>query len=285
MTKARFAAVADALFRHNTRLITVRLFPMSDAVNTWLAAQRELTERWLAASASADGEDPARRFWRMIGQGAQGLSPQAQELAQQLSELGPGFLAGAGDALFELFGASPGAAASAATKSPAQHEQPFGRWLDLAPIGYFREHHAHAQELARALGEYQRIAAQMVSAIAKVHAEALELLAKKTSALAQSGDAVADSRRLYGLWIESGEQAFAHQASSELFGALQGELVNAGIRLRIAQQTIAETFLKSLDLPTRAELNSVHKRLKDLRERVEQLETNSTVNAADRSKR
>jgi polyhydroxyalkanoate synthesis regulator phasin len=55
--------------------------------------------------------------------------------------------------------------------------------------------------------------------------------------------------------------------------------------LRIAQQTIAETFLKSLDLPTRAELNSVHKRLKDLRERVEQLETNSTVNAADRSKR
>ena len=242
---------------------------MSDPVNVWLAAQRELTERWLAgASTEGASVDPAKIFWQTV---AQGLSPQAQRLAQQLSELGPGFVAGAGDALFELFGTSMGGA----PKSPAAPagDSPFGRWLDLAPIGYFREHHAQAQELARAFGEYQRIASQMNSAIAKVHAEALEILAKRTEALAQAGTKVTDSRALYNLWIECGEQAFSHQARGELFGLLQGELVNAGVRVRVAQQTIAENFLKSLDLPTRAELNSVHKRLKDMRERIEQLET------------
>lgn len=239
---------------------------MTDPVNVWLATQRELTERWLAASSNGAAQDPAKLFWGAV---AQGLSPQARDLAQQLSALGPGFIAGAGDSLFELFGAvsaNNGASGSSAA------EQPFGRWLDLAPIGYFREHHAHAQELARALADYQRIAAQMMAAIVKIHAEGLELLAKKAEALSKAGDAVTDTRRLYALWIECGEQAFAQQARGEVFGLLQGELVNAGTRVRMAQQTIAENFLKSLDLPTRAELNSVHKRLKDMRDRIEQLE-------------
>jgi polyhydroxyalkanoate synthesis regulator phasin len=77
--------------------------------------------------------------------------------------------------------------------------------------------------------------------------------------------------------VECGERAFASQARGEVFGLLQGELVNAGTRVRIAQQTIAENFLKSLDLPTRAELNSVHKRLKEMRERIEQLEAEKTA--------
>src|SRR3974377_2359983 len=88
--------------RHNVRPIVV-LFPasMSDPVNIWLATQRESIERWMSASASDANQDSAQRFWQSV---AQGLSPPARELAQQLAQLGPGFLAGAGDALFELFG-------------------------------------------------------------------------------------------------------------------------------------------------------------------------------------
>jgi BMFP domain-containing protein YqiC len=240
---------------------------MSDPVHAWLAAQRDLMERWTVAQ-SADaphvgGETDAlrgeiQRWWQAIAQDA---SPQAQALAQQLTQLGPAFLAGAGDAIFDLFGAGSGGATLAA-----------GRILELTPLGYFREHQAQAQALARATGDYGRIAGQMASAIARVHTDALELLAQKTQALAAAGDAVTDTRRLYGLWIESGEQAFAKHARGDIFGRLQGELVNAGIQVRVAQQAIADSFLKSLDLPTRAELNSVHKLLKTMRERIERLE-------------
>lgn len=247
---------------------------MSDPVLAWLAAQRESVERWLSASQSAGGgadghaNAEAQRWWQAI---AQTLSPQAQALAQQLGQLGPGFLAGAGDALFDLFGARPPSAAPAQGEADAR-QPAFNRWLELAPIGYFREHQAHAQELAKAFDEHGRVAAQLSGVIARVHADALESLAKKTAALAQAGQPVTDTRCLYELWIECAEQAFAQHARSESFGRLQGEWVNACLRVRVAQQTIAEEFLKSLDLPTRAELNSVHKRLKELRERIERLE-------------
>ena len=112
----------------------------------------------------------------------------------------------------------------------------------------------------------------MASAIGRIHTDALELLAKKTQELGTAGQPVSDTRRLYNLWVECSEQSFARHASGEAFGRLQGELVNAGTRVRVAQQTIAEYFLKSLDLPTRSELNSVHKRLKEMRGRIESLE-------------
>jgi hypothetical protein len=235
---------------------------MSDPLQAWLASQRETMERWSAMSRGEGAEAvqaELRRWWQGI---AANLSPQAQALAQQVAQFGPGFLAGTGDALFELFGA------------PAPGSEPHdpNRWATFAPIGYFREHLEHAQDLARALDEYRRIGGQMSNLIAHIHADALEKLAAKVQSLATSGDVVADTKRLYNLWIEAGEQAFVQQARGDAFGRLQGELVNAGMRVRLAQQTIAEQFLKSLDLPTRAELNSVHKRLKELRERVERME-------------
>jgi BMFP domain-containing protein YqiC len=242
-----------------TSLACIPRNSMSDPVQAWLTAQRELIERSLAVPTAEAVQGEVQRWWQAI---AQQTSPQAQALAQQLMQLGPGFMAGAGDALFDLFGTGPNGKSQEATS----------RMLDLAPIGYFREHQADAQTLARALGDYGRIATEMASAIARVHSDALELLAQKTQALTAAGETVSDTHRLYALWIECGEQAFAQHARGEIFGRLQGELVNAGVQVRIAQQTIAESFLKSLDLPTRAELNSVHKRLQAMRERIEQLE-------------
>jgi class III poly(R)-hydroxyalkanoic acid synthase PhaE subunit len=239
---------------------------MTDPVQLWLAAQRELVERWMAAPDANVLQSEVQRWWQAVAQNA---SPEAQALSQQLAQLGPVFLAGAGDALFEIFGINTGAPTA---EGPTQGMRaPFARWLDVAPIGYFREHQQHAQDLARALDEYRRIAERMAGAIGHVHADALERLAKKINQLGAE-EVVRDTRRLYALWIESGEQAFAEHASAEAFGRLQAELVNAGMHVRVAQQAIAEYFLKSLDLPTRAELNSVHKRLKDMRDRIEELE-------------
>src|SRR5262245_51543272 len=120
---------------------------MSDPLQAWLASQRELMERWLAASqAGVTGAAPneLQRWWQAI---AHNLSPSAQSLAQQIAQFGPGFLAGTGDALFELFGApGPGGEANDPT-----------RWANVAPVGYFREHLEHAQDLARALDAYRRV--------------------------------------------------------------------------------------------------------------------------------
>ncbi|MBC7982752.1 MAG: hypothetical protein H7Y02_02750 [Candidatus Obscuribacterales bacterium] len=230
------------------------------ALEAWLQAQRELLNRWSAAGNGTDAvtddlQRQMRDWWQSV---TQHISPAAQGLAQELAALGPAFFAGTATSLNDLFGInSPGSAAL----------------FDAAPIGLFRDHQARWQELARALENQRGLSQQMSGVIAQVHADTLEHLTVRVAELAQTGERITTTRRLYDLWIECGERAFVRVAQQEAFGRLQGELTQAVMQVRSAQQALAEYLLKQLDLPTRAELNTVHRTLRALRARVEQLES------------
>jgi class III poly(R)-hydroxyalkanoic acid synthase PhaE subunit len=79
-------------------------------------------------------------------------------------------------------------------------------------------------------------------------------------------------RELYDLWVECGEKVYAQVAHSEAYAKLQAQVGNAAIKLRAKQQAVIERGLKYFDLPTRAELNTVHKQMRELRERLASLE-------------
>jgi class III poly(R)-hydroxyalkanoic acid synthase PhaE subunit len=81
-----------------------------------------------------------------------------------------------------------------------------------------------------------------------------------------------DYRELYNLWVECGEKVFAQVAHSESYAKLQAQLGNAAIRLKARQQAVLERMLKQFDLPTRSELNTVHKQMREMRERIATLE-------------
>ena len=71
---------------------------------------------------------------------------------------------------------------------------------------------------------------------------------------------------LYDRWIDCAEEAYGRMAHSEAYGDALAEYVNAGSRWRADMQACVEQWAKLLDLPTRAELNT-------LIERVSALET------------
>ena len=71
---------------------------------------------------------------------------------------------------------------------------------------------------------------------------------------------------------EKGETIFATLAKDSAFTTAQAECGNALSRLKQAQQALMEHWLKSHDLPTRSELNSVHLRLRDMSRRIVELE-------------
>jgi class III poly(R)-hydroxyalkanoic acid synthase PhaE subunit len=84
-------------------------------------------------------------------------------------------------------------------------------------------------------------------------------------------------RDLYNLWVRCAEEIYSQLAHSDAFCKLQADLGNATLRLRAQQQKLIEQWLKQFDLPTRAEINSVHLQLKQMRERVTQLERVATA--------
>jgi len=71
-------------------------------------------------------------------------------------------------------------------------------------------------------------------------------------------------------------------AHSEGYCRLQAELANAAVRVRAKQQAILEQLLRQFDLPTRSELNSVHRELRALREQLAQLKGDATAAATAR---
>jgi len=180
-------------------------------------------------------------------------------------------------------------------------------WSDvlrqIPPLGMAREHNATLRELAQAHAECQRLEQALRVMLFGVQAEALELLerrvrehhAKQGQAEHEAADPTSPGptslgfRELYDLWVECGEQVYAQVAHSEAYCRLQAQLGNATMQLRARQQKLIEHALKQFDLPTRAELNSVHRQLREqartLRELQAQLEkSRGTGSARPRSK-
>jgi hypothetical protein len=77
-----------------------------------------------------------------------------------------------------------------------------------------------------------------------------------------------DLHKLYDAWIDCAEEAYARTARSEAFCSALAELVNAGSAWRRELQADVEQWAKLLDLPTRAEINTLVRRLKAAEEQL-----------------
>ena len=75
-------------------------------------------------------------------------------------------------------------------------------------------------------------------------------------------------RSLYDSWIDCAEEAYGRAAHSTAFCDALAEFVNASSLWRTEVQASVEHFAKSLDLPTRSEINTLARRLKALEEQL-----------------
>lgn len=143
----------------------------------------------------------------------------------------------------------------------------FGR---LPPIGLAREQTEAWRELAAAQAECRRIENELRVVLVNVQFDALDLLSERVRQRG-TADPIESFRALYDLWVECGEQVYGKLAHSEAYSKLQAKLGNATMRLRSRLQVVLEYYLKQLDLPTRSELNSLHRQVRDLRAQVERM--------------
>lgn len=84
-------------------------------------------------------------------------------------------------------------------------------------------------------------------------------------AAAVSAEAV---RKLYDLWIECAEEAYARAAHGDAFCEALSEFVNASSHWRREVQASIEHSAKLLDLPTRSEINTLTQRLRSVEEQL-----------------
>jgi class III poly(R)-hydroxyalkanoic acid synthase PhaE subunit len=237
-------------------------------IDAWLETQRGWLGRWQAtaveqrADAMRTGMDTLREHLSPAS-----VSPEALNVIQ-------GF-----QTLLQSCMAASGELARAATDEGSSPNTLWQQLLQAFPLGPAREQQLAWQEFLNAQTEYQLRLQVVLHAYGKVFTQALEAVPAQVEQRRVQGQSVTGFRELYELWIKCGEQAFAVLARDPEFITAQAASANALSRVKRAQNVLIEFWLKSHDLPTRSELNSVHQRLRDMSKRIAELEQQVTAAA------
>jgi class III poly(R)-hydroxyalkanoic acid synthase PhaE subunit len=231
----------------------------------WIEQQRELLRQSASAAHSTthsmsqgDGAaaDPAPAGPAPAGEG----EPAA---ASQSTSSPFGSFSGSFEEMLKTWRGAWTSAAGAQHASTMQFAELLGR---VPAIGPLREHTETWREVVAAQAECQRLEQELRVVLLGVQNDALNLVQERLRERPHEQNPKQDPfkyRDLYNLWVECGEQVYAKVAHSEAYCKLQAELGNAAMRLRARQQQVIEHWLKQFDLPTRAELNTVHRQLRD----------------------
>ena len=150
--------------------------------------------------------------------------------------------------------------------------QEVGALLALPTFGYAREHQERMKELASANVAYDEQLAKYNAQMLKASQKGLEKLESKLAERSEPGRELQSLRAVYDLWIDAAEEGYAEIALSEDFRKVYGDLVNSQMRVRKLIQDEIERIAISFGMPSRTELDSVHKRLADMRRRMANLE-------------
>jgi hypothetical protein len=212
----------------------------------YLAATRGF---WEVLTKSMVNPDPAARA-RAFTEGLQTLQqPFTQLWSQSASMFGlPGFQAPEGGTDFlQLL-----------TKG-------FGNGVEMPALGLTREKQESMQRLQKLMGEYLQQQGQLTQLWGGIIGDALKLFGERVGEKLKAGETFTSSKALYDLWIESAETVFAKAAHSPPYAKAQADLGNTVAKLRTEQRIAIEQTTKQYDLPTRDELNTVHRRIKDLK--------------------
>ncbi len=111
---------------------------------------------------------------------------------------------------------------------------------------------------------WQHASSRMSEMLSNAATSAVEDLFAALSGSPESGSVVTTLRQLHDLWVECGERAYAKIAHSDDFAAAQAELLSAMVELRFEQRRVIEEWARAFNLPTRAEIDAIHKRLHEL---------------------
>jgi polyhydroxyalkanoate synthase subunit PhaE len=166
---------------------------------------------------------------------------------------------GVHQAMFEQFNnrAAPAAALGVAPafldtwKSLAQS---MGAQVGVPALGPAREHLEIIQRMTDLGSQFQRHYAEFTAHLAGIPQDAMQ------------GITNPDAGAAYDEWIESAEAAYATLAHGATFARLLGELCNTLNALKVQRGKLLEYFSLQLDLPTRAEVDSLHQQIRVLRE-------------------
>lgn len=148
--------------------------------------------------------------------------------------------------------------------------QHMNKLLATPGVGYTREWQEQAQVLARLWMEYQQAYRDYAEIFNRVAYNTVQRLQAKLMSLTGSENPVSTLREVYDMWVDCAEDAYAEMVNTEEYADVNARMVNALMAWKQQGRRMLDETLGMMNLPTRRELDSVHKRLHELRKQSRQ---------------
>jgi class III poly(R)-hydroxyalkanoic acid synthase PhaE subunit len=142
------------------------------------------------------------------------------------------------------------------------------RFLSVPAVGYSRESQQQYQHLGRLVLDYQKAMHEYTAAMSRLGMRSVERMRAK---LDEAEQPVTSVRGLYNLWVDACEEEYAELTMSEEYAEIYGRMVNALMALKRQGAQMVDETLEGLNMPTRREVNTLHRRLQEMRRELRAL--------------
>lgn len=134
------------------------------------------------------------------------------------------------------------------------------QFLAIPPLGYTREWQEQGQQVARDWLAYQRAQGAYLGILTRIAGRTGELVTQRLAARVTEAKPIQGLREAYDLFVDCAEDAYAEVVTAADFGKVSAELMNAAMALKRHAQAAMEEVANAANLPTRRELNTVHRK-------------------------
>ncbi len=150
--------------------------------------------------------------------------------------------------------------------------------LSGAPaLGLAREYQETAARLADLSRQFQQRYAEFAQQNAILMQDAYQVLKKRLDAGSPAAKSPAE---IYDEWIDCAEDAYAQAAHTEAFARLLAELCNISSAFKVERGKLNEQIARHLDMPSRAEVDTLHRQVRALKDALRAAANGSTAQAA-----
>lgn len=151
------------------------------------------------------------------------------------------------------------------------YERSFGRMAASPRMGFSRELEEKLLRGFDAWADFRRASAAFQLVVADIWAGVFEQVLRELIERGQSGKPIQSLHDLLQHWTSVADRELEAAFGGEPFLEAQRRMFNAAMRYRLHEQQIVEMSLKNSHLPTRSEVDEVHRNLYELRKEVKAL--------------
>lgn len=150
-------------------------------------------------------------------------------------------------------------------------QEQLDRFLSVPGVGYTRESQEQYQDLARLAMEYQQAMQNYQAAMARVGLDSVERFRARLEDAGRQNQPITSLRAFYDEWVDVCEEVYGEFTLSEEYARVYGEMVNSLMALKRQGTRFMDEAAESLNMPTRREVNTLHRRLQESRRELHQI--------------